>query len=455
MKVLIIGGGGREHALSLLVSKSESVKQFYCLPGNPGIARESKFVPVSTNIDVTKPENFPFLIDFVIKKKIDLTIVGPDDPLAAGIVNLFQKNGLAIFGPTKEAAKIEWSKWYAKQVMQAAGVKTAFAERFDTSSVDNAFRHPRRRGTPIVIKTDGLALGKGAFVCRNLIETEAAITKCLVDEELGEAGKRILIEDYLEPVSTKFRCEISVFALIDYWGNYILFPAAQDYKTIGDGDTGDNTGGMGAFAPVPWVSNQMMKKIGTTIFEPIIKEMKKRNSNFTGALYAGLMYTIDGFKVVEFNARFGDPEFQPLSMLVNFDIVAVMNRIARGGSIADMVLNINENGWKMNSSACTVVMASPGYPKSYPKDIEIIIDHEWLDSFMGDSVKVFHAGTALKGNCLVTSGGRVLSVTGFTTNGVDPKRAANYAYISIAHIDFKRACFRRDIGMNVPINIYH
>jgi phosphoribosylamine--glycine ligase len=352
---------------------------------------------------------------------------------------------------------LEGSKSFAKDVMRAAGVPTADAVRFGIAHADSALNYAVAHGAPVVIKADGLCGGKGAIVCQTEMDIRVAINRCFKAKEFGAAGEMILVEDFLAKHPMLPRAELSVLALVDFHGNFIMFPAAQDHKAVFDGDQGPNTGGMGSYAPVPWVKQTMMDVIGQDIFAPVIAEMQKRGTPFSGVLYAGLMWTFGGPKVVEFNVRFGDPEIQPLAMLLKTDLIPVLKKIADGESIADINLE-----WKPGAAVC-VVMTSHGYPGSYPKGAEIIgLNHGSSGLDIGESLQVFQAGTAFDGEKIVTVGGRVLNVTSYSdylpgAPGQDALSAARVAaYEAVGKISWKDnndhgPQIRNDIAQNVPI----
>jgi phosphoribosylamine--glycine ligase len=397
MKVLVIGGGGREHALVWKLAQSRHVTKLYCSSGNPGIAALAECVAAD---DLAK---------FAAAEKIDLTVVGPEEPLCAGIVDEFQAKGLRIFGPNRQAARLEGSKAFAKQFMLKHGIPTAAAEIFDDAQA--ARDYVRKRGAPIVVKTDGLAAGKGVVVAQSVAEAEQAIV------DLQRFGSRLVIEETLHGE------EVSVLALVD-GQSFKLLPAAQDHKRIGDRDTGPNTGGMGAYSPTK------LDVDATEIFERALAGLK----DYRGVLYAGLMLTDDGPKVLEFNCRFGDPETQVIVPRMDFDLVEAMIATAEGA------LETVELNWKREAAVC-VVMAAGGYPGNFQRGRPI----EGLkEAAQLANVTVFHAGTkrAPDGR-IVTEGGRVLGVTGL---GETIEEAARCAYEGVGRIHFDGAHYRRDIA---------
>ena len=417
MKVLIVGGGGREHALAWKLRQDDPSCEIIAAPGNPGIAQLGRCV----NIGVT---NFAALITLARTERVDFTIVGPEGPLEAGIVDRFRGDGLAIFGPTASAARIETSKRFAKELMQTAGVPTASARTFTEPGA--AKSEARRLGAPVVIKASGIAAGKGVIVATSLAEAEQAIDSMLVDHAFGAAGAEVLVEEFMQGE------ELSCFALTD--GTHVLpFIAAQDHKRIGEGDTGLNTGGMVAYAPVAIATRDVMRKATQLVFVPTLRAMRDAGCPFTGLLYAGLMLTRDGPKVVEFNCRFGDPETQALLPLMASSLLEPMKAIAQRHSLEPF----GPFTWYEGASVTTVVAAA-GYPGPIASGDPITVPDD------DDDVTVFHAGTTrVADGTLVTSGGRVVAVTALGATIADAqKRSAEAA----AKAKFKGSQFRRDIG---------
>ena len=417
LKILIIGSGGREHATGWKVAQSKLAGEIFFAPGNAGTST------LGTNVNI-KATDINALLDFAKKEHIDLTLALPDDPLALGVVDLFQENGLKIFGPTKNAAMLESSKAFAKRFMQKYGLPTANFKTF--TEYDKAIKYLATQKIPIVVKVSGLALGKGVFICESLKEAELAVKDILVEKVFGEAGNEIVIEEYMTGP------EISTHAFSD-GVNYSMFPTSQDHKRIGEGDTGPNTGGMGTIAPIPFVSGEIIENIKESIIAPAIKSMSEEGAPFMGVLYAGLMRTSDGPKILEFNARFGDPETQTYMRLLDSDIIEIFFACIEGK------LSSKKIEWK-KQSACTIVLASGGYPGNYEKGkiISGIGDAE-LDS----DIVVFHAGTASKDGEIVTNGGRVLGVS---ATGETLEVALEKAYKAVAKISFEGMQYRRDIG---------
>ncbi|AEH45082.1 phosphoribosylamine/glycine ligase [Thermodesulfatator indicus DSM 15286] len=417
MKVLVLGSGGREHALCWKLAQSPLVTKVYCAPGNAGIAEEAECVPISVN-------DFQALADFAQKENIDFTIVGPEDPLAKGIVDFFEKKGLKIFGPSAKAAQIEGSKVFAKEIMAKYGIPTASFEVFDDPQ--EALAYVEKKGAPIVVKADGLAAGKGVIVCSTLEDAREAIHKIMVEKAFGEAGNRVVIEECL------FGEEASFMILTD-GKTLLVLPSSQDHKPLLDGDKGPNTGGMGAYSPAPVVTPELEEKIMKTIMEPLIKGLAEEGIPYKGVLYAGLMIVEGNPYVLEFNCRFGDPECQPLMMRIKSDLAEII-MAALEGNLAEKKLELREE------AAVCVVMASKGYPGKYEKG-KVIKGLEEAAKIPG--VKVFHAGTAKKGGQFVTNGGRVLGVTAL---GKDIPYAIDKAYEAVEKISWEGVHFRRDIG---------
>lgn len=417
MKVLIIGCGGREHALAWKVSQSEKVKKIFIAPGNAGTAQVGKNINIQT-------ENLHSLLSFALKERVDLTIVGPEAPLALGIVDLFQKNGLTIFGPTKKAAQIEASKVFAKRFMKKFKIPTATFKIF--SDYQKAKEYLKTCQFPQVLKADGLAAGKGVSVCWSLNESLKALRKIMVEKKFGSAGDRLVIEECL------FGQEASVICFTDGQTVLPLLPA-QDYKPVFDNDKGPNTGGMGSYAPTPFVNQILMGRIANKILKSTILGMRKIGRLYKGILYAGLMLTDSGPKVLEFNCRFGDPETQPQLMLLQSDLVDLMLACIEGK------LKGQEINWHPGFSVC-VIMASGGYPENYQTGFEI----KGLPQKMTSSLRIFHAGTKLEKGKVLTNGGRVLGVT---SQASTLKQAIEKAYSKVKKIRFKNSHYRTDIGV--------
>jgi phosphoribosylamine--glycine ligase len=417
MKVLVIGGGGREHALVWKLAQSPRVARVYCAPGNAGIGELAECVPIGAD-DVAA------LLRFATEQRIDLTVVGPELPLTLGIANEFAREGLMVFGPTREAARLESSKAFAKELMRRYGIPTGYFSTFEDA--DEAKRYVREVGTPVVIKADGLAAGKGVVVCHDLRDAEQAIDSILVSRIFGDAGERIVIEEYLEGE------EVSFIALVD--GSSVLpFPSSQDHKRLLDGDQGPNTGGMGAYSPAPAFTPEIEARVMREIVLPTLHALRAQGIDFRGVLYAGLMLTAQGPKVLEFNVRFGDPECQPLMLRLQSDLLELLEATIAGR------LSDARPVWDSGAAAC-VVLAARGYPGTFERGKTI---RGLADAAALPEVVVFHSGTARRGDEFVTNGGRVLSVA---ARGADIEEALQRAYAAVEKIHFDGMQFRRDIG---------
>jgi len=414
--VLIIGSGGREHALAWKLAQSPRIGKLYIAPGNGG----TRQIAENVAIDATDIEGF---VQFAEKNEIGLTVVGPDDPLALGVVDTSQARGLRIFGPTRAAAEIESSKAFAKNLMSEAGIPTATFKIF--SEHDKALAYVRERGAPIVVKASGLALGKGVYVCKTLAQAETALSEIMLDHVHKNAGDEVVVEEFLDGQ------EISIHAFCD-GKTFVLLPPAQDHKPIRDGDEGKNTGGMGTIAPVSWVNADMLQTFGQQIVRPTLEMLAKRGRRFTGLLYPGLKMTSDGPKVLEFNARFGDPETQSYMRLLKTDLLDILEACV-DGTLANLAIE-----WHSGFAAC-VVIASGGYPDEYKKGVPIcgVARAERVPD-----VVVFHAGTSFDRE-LKTSGGRVLGVTAI---GDTLRDALDRAYEAAKLIEFESKQYRSDIG---------
>jgi len=419
MKVLVIGGGGREHTIIWKIKQSPLVTKVYCAPGNAGIMQDAECVDISV-MDNDK------MLKFAIKNKIDLTIVGPEAPLVNGIVDVFEENNMAIFGPSKRAAELEGSKSFMKHIMSKYNIPTADYRVFDEYEIAKSFLI-KHKG-PIVVKADGLAAGKGAIVCKDREEALIALDKVMKTKDFGDAGNKVVIEECM------VGDEVSVIALSD-GENFVTLVPSQDHKRIFDNDQGPNTGGMGAYAPTPHISAELMQKIENDIIAPTIKGMALEDRPYKGVLYAGLMITKVGPKVVEYNVRFGDPETQVILPMAESDLVeAIM--AAREGRLSEIKWKNREGG------AVCVVLASGGYPGKYENGKKIHgLDHQW-----DDGVFVFHAGTKMQGSNVVTNGGRVLGVTAIDTS---ISRAVDKAYKAVKWIAFDGTSYRKDIAARV------
>lgn len=419
MKILVIGSGGREHALCWKISQSKKTDKIFCAPGNPGTATFAENIPIAvTDLDS--------LLEFAKQKKIDLTIVGPEGPLIAGIVDLFEENGMKIVGPSKRAARIEGSKVFAKKVMLWNKIPTAQFACFDDFNYATKFLDTQKY--PLVIKAEGQCLGKGVMVCTDKKAAKKFAKEVMVDKIFGSEGKKIVIEEYLTGQ------EVSFMAATDGKDFISLLPS-QDHKRIYDRDKGPNTGGMGAYAPVPFIKKKMIKRIENEIITPLLKALSDHDNPYRGILYPGIIMTADGPKVLEFNCRFGDPETQPVLSLLKSDIIDLFE------AIVDKKIGKIKLSWK-NAAALCVVLASKGYPGVYEKGMEI----HGLDRLTGmEDVFAFQAGTVEKKGVVATGGGRVMGITALAKNLEYAKEKA-YGVIGSNGIYFSGMQFRKDIG---------
>lgn len=417
MKVLIVGSGGREHAIAASVAKSSQVDKIYCAPGNAGIAQ------VAECVDITAME-FEKLADFAEENEIGLTIIGMDDPLVGGVVDVFEKRGLRVFGPRKNAAIIEGSKAFSKDLMKKYGIPTASYENF--TDPEAALEYLETAKMPIVLKADGLALGKGVLICNTLEEAKDGVKTLMLDKQFGDAGNEIVIEEFMTGR------EVSVLCYCD--GTHIKpMTSAQDHKRAKDGDQGLNTGGMGTFSPSPFYTEEVQKFCEEKVYQPTMDAMKAEGRDFVGILFVGLMLTEDGPKVLEYNARFGDPEAQVVLPRMKNDIIDVMN------ACIDGKLDTIDLQFEDNAAVC-VVLASDGYPEHYEKGKRITGFENFEDK---EGYYVFHAGTKQTEEGIVTNGGRVLGVT---AKGADLKEARANAYEATKLIQFENKYMRNDIG---------
>ena len=425
MKILVIGSGGREHALVWKLAQSPHVTQMWCAPGNAGIAQE-RIEKTERPVECVNivAEDLPKLLAFAQQKQIEFTIVGPDNPLALGIVDLFQKNGLKIWGVNQKAAQFESSKAFSQKFMEKYGIPTAAAGTF--SDVVAAKQFCASLGGKCVVKADGLALGKGVLICANQNEAEKAVDEIIVGKAFGAAGANVVIQEFLEGI------EVSLHALCD-GRTAKIFPTSQDHKRALDGDLGLNTGGMGTYSPTPFLEDAQLADIARQMLEPFMRGCAAEGIDYRGLLYPGVMLTKNGPKILEFNVRFGDPETQVYLTRLENDLVELLDASTSG------TLAKHELKWKSAASVC-VVMASGGYPGNYSKG-KIISGLDAANVLPG--VKVFHAGTAFKDGQIVTNGGRVLGVTAL---GKDLKTAQTATYAAVEKIHFDGAQFRRDIA---------
>lgn len=418
MNVLLIGSGGREHALAWKLAQSPKVEKLLVAPGNPGIGLLDKCECVALDV-----ENLELVADFAQENKIDLTVVGPEAPLVAGLADVFEARGMAVFGPSKAAAQLEGSKAFSKNIMAKYNVPTAFFKICD--NIDDAKAYVEEKGAPIVVKADGLAAGKGVVVAFTKEEALGAIDDMMGDHKFGNAGARVVLEEFMDGE------EASLLAFTD---GKVIVPmiASQDHKRVFDGDKGPNTGGMGTYAPAPVLTPALRKKATEEVLKPMIAAMQAEGTPYKGCLYAGLMVKGDSVKVVEFNCRFGDPETQVVLPLLDSDLAEIMLACATGK------LEQVEINWSDKAAVC-VVVASGGYPESYEKGKEIT----GLEAAVEAGAVVFHAGTKLTDGKIVTSGGRVLGVTAVDAN---IKAARDKAYEAVDKIAFEKAFSRRDIA---------
>jgi phosphoribosylamine---glycine ligase len=419
MNVLVIGSGGREHALSLKISQSNQLVKLFCIPGNPGTEL------LATNVDIPTSNKEKIGI-FCRDYAIDLIVIGPEQPLVEGLSDYLRSEGFIVFGPSANAAQIESSKAFAKKIMYDAHVPTGSFTGFDETEYDDAFNFIGNITFPIVIKYDGLAAGKGVFICVDKYEAENALFEIFEYKSFAESRNKIIIEEFL------LGEEASIFAITD-GEDFICLPAAQDHKRIGDNDTGKNTGGMGAYAPAPIVTNQVLKQVEEEIIRPTLREMNKSGNKFVGCLYVGLMITNEGPKVIEFNCRFGDPETQVVLPLLDGDFLELLYSASSGK------LNKEAVKYSGGSSVC-VVAASNGYPDIYKKGFKI----KGLDQ-SDDEIIIYHAGTKKEDNKILTNGGRVLGVTSVIKN-FNLQTAQQKAYNAIKKIHFDGIYYRNDIA---------
>ena len=417
MKLLLIGGGGREHALAWKLAQDRRRPTLFCAPGNAGTAELGVIVPISA-------EDMEGLLAWVSREKPDLTVIGPEAPLCAGLADRLNAGGFRAFGPCRAAAQLEGSKVFAKSVLQDAGVPTASSETF--TNAEKALAYVRAAKAPLVVKADGLAAGKGVLICANAREAEAAVATAMIHQSFGKAGRQILVEEFLEGE------EVSILALVD-GRQAVLLPSAQDHKRALDGDQGLNTGGMGAYSPAPMETTAFRKLVLDTIFNPTLKELSRRDITYRGILYAGLMLTATGPKVLEFNCRFGDPETQAILPRLKGDLIPAMEACIDGNLLPEHA------ACRMEACVC-VVMTAGGYPGAYRQGDAIAGLKE--ASALSDTM-VFHAGTKLAGDKIVTAGGRVLGVTAL---GRTLAETATKAYQAVARITFQDAHYRRDIA---------
>ncbi len=429
-KILIIGaGGGREHAIGWKIAQSPRAGELFFVRGNAGTAQ------IGVNLDIKETE-ISKLLEFAKRKKVDLTLALSDDPLSLGIVDEFQKAGLKIWGPTRKAARLEWSKAFSKDFMRRHNLPTAKFEIFN--DFEKAKNYAKKQSMPIVIKASGLALGKGVIICKTLAEAFKTLENMMLKKLFGKSGMEVVIEEFLTGP------EISIHAFSD-GKNYKMFPPSQDHKKIGENDTGPNTGGVGTISPLPFINKEMMDKIEKEIVAPTLKAMRNDGTPFVGVLYPGLILTKDGPKILEYNARFGDPETQTYMRLLDTDLLDIID------ACLDAKLNKIKIKWK-NLSACTIVLASGGYPGNYEKGKVIF---GFSEAEMQPDIVIFHAGAKMTGQDLVTNGGRVLGISAI---GNTLEEALAKAYKAIEKISFEGMQYRKDIGksaLDLKKNLIH
>ena len=417
MRVLVIGSGGREHALVWKIKQSPKVEKIFCAPGNAGTSEFADNIPIAA-------DDIEGLLQFAMKKEIGLTVVGPEQPLVMGIVDRFEVKGLRIFGPSASAAELEGSKSFSKDIMQKYGLPTAEYKIF--TSAESATKYIQAKNCPLVVKANGLAAGKGVLLCRSSREALVAVDTIMRQRLFGEAGDQIVVEEFLEGQ------EISVLAFSD-GQTVLLMDSAQDHKAVYDGDIGPNTGGMGAYSPAPVFTEIMQQKVRDKIMLPMVRAMQQEGRTYKGILYAGLMLTKTGPQILEFNARFGDPETQPLMVRMETDIIPLFE------ACIDGTLGQCQVNWRNKSSVC-VVMTAEGYPGTYQKG-EIISGLQNANST--PEVVVFHAGTKEQDGKVLTNGGRVLGVT---ATGANTESAIQRAYDAVGKVNWRGVHYRKDIG---------
>ncbi len=419
MKIVLIGSGGREHALADKIAESKSCSKLYILPGNPGTKQVGENIPIGQ-------DDHKGIINFCLEQKIDLVVIGPEKPLIEGLADELLEKGIKVFGPSLKAARIEGEKSFAKNLMKEFKIPTSDFEVFNKENYDNALIYLHKIGYPIVIKADGIAAGKGVIIAESFEDAKEALKECFVNSSFGSAGDKVVIEEFMSGQ------EASVFAVTDGF-DFVLLPVAQDHKRIFDGDKGKNTGGMGAYAPTPFVNEQNIKMISEEIIKPVLKSLNEKGCPYVGCLYCGLMLTSQGPKVVEFNCRFGDPETQVVLPLLDGDFVELLYSAANG--------KINKEAIKYNGgTSVSIVAVSKGYPDKYEKGFEI----QGLEQ-VSKNVKVYHAGTKEINGQIFTNGGRVLSITSFTEKN-DLIKAKRIAYDAITKIHFDGMYYRKDIS---------
>lgn len=420
MNIVLIGSGGREHALAYKLRESSSAERLFVIPGNPGTAA----IAENVSLDV---KDHKALIEFCKNEQVSFVVVGPEIPLVEGLADSLLEAGIAVFGPKADAARIEGDKAFTKALMQKYGIPTADFRTFNRQDASEAEKYLQQCSYPLVVKASGLAAGKGVLICQTIEEARLALKECFTDEVFGQSGSTVVIEEFM------YGQEASIFAVTD-GENFLCLPAAQDHKRIGDGDTGKNTGGMGAYAPAPIVTQEILRTAEETIIAPVLKAMKQEGYPFIGCLYAGLMLTEQGPKVVEFNCRFGDPETQAVLPLLQGDLARLLYTAATG--------DLDKTAVSYNGGAAVcVVLGSKGYPDSFEKGFEI----RGLDEEFEPGVHIFHAGTKNDGDKIVTAGGRVLGVTAVTSAN-DLRLCKEKAYGAVLKLCYDNIYFRTDIA---------
>jgi len=420
MNVAVIGSGGREHALALKISQSEKLSKLYILPGNPGTAQ------IGENIEIGVG-NYSGIVEFCTEKKIDLIVIGPEKPLVDGLADLLRSEGFAVFGPGQKSAMIEGDKAFSKSLMKKHGIPTAKFEIFESSQYEETIKYLETSRYPIVIKASGLAAGKGVLICNDIDEAKSALNDCYNRSIFGDAGNIVVIEEFL------IGEEASIFVITD-GEKYITLPASQDHKRIFDGDKGKNTGGMGAYAPAPLITGDLLKTVENEIIIPTLSALRKDVERYNGCLYCGLMITDEGPKVIEYNCRFGDPEIQAVLPIIEGDFLKLLYSTAIG--------EIDTESVKYNGGAAVcVVAASGGYPDEYKKGYEIT----GLKEAETDNIIVYHAGTKFENDKIVTNGGRVLGVTSYSIQN-DLKHCKTESYNALVKINFTDIFYRKDIA---------
>ncbi len=420
MNVLIVGSGGREHALALKIRESDLLDKLYVAPGNAGTGQ------IAENIDV-EPANHNGIVEFCKSHDVQLVVIGPEKPLAEGLADKLTEEGILVFGPKQRAAEIESNKVFAKDLMNKYGIPTATYKTFNKSDYKDALTYANKIGYPVVVKAAGLAAGKGVSICNNPGEAETAIKDCFENGIFGEAGEEIVIEEFLQGQ------EFSVFA-IAHGTEYLVLPPAQDHKRIGEGDTGKNTGGMGAYAPTPFIGNSILDTVKSGIINKTLAALKNEKREYSGCLYCGLILTEEGPKVIEFNCRFGDPETQVVLPLLEGDFLRLLISVAKG-KIDKSAVNYN------GSAALCVVTASAGYPGKYKKGYEIT----GLESINDDDILIIHAGTKEQNGRIITNGGRVLNIIAVDKRG-DLSHCKTRAYAVLSKVKYEEIYYRKDIG---------